>query len=129
MKTWSQEFREKALHLFKVNFGSNYGQYRFNKKSNFISYEQFMNDEAIERIISLGKELERIKEFKDLSNEGLKAAVDKWHQESHDIVSKASLEILNAFYHKERGINASYELKRRQDEEYFNSLKDSSEIA
>lgn len=122
MKTWAQDFREKTLNFMKEYFGSNYTQYRFNKESNFISFENFQDEEAINRIIKLGKELEIIKELNKYSDEELQIMVNKWQSQSnHKVIETISIDQHNALFAKDQGINASQELLRRKNESYLNS--------
>ena len=122
MLTGAQDFRLKMIELVKTAFGSSYTQYRFNKKSNFYTFEEFQTNEAIDSIIQLGKELERMKDLKAKTNDELKSMVDLWHnKDNHALVDSITRDQSNAHYAKQCGIDASYELKRREDEAYFNA--------
>jgi len=83
MLTWSQNFRNTVINLINKEFGLNYTNYRFDKRSNFETFEEYSETNAINRLITLGKELERMKDFKKLSNEQLTAMVDKWQSKEN----------------------------------------------
>lgn len=118
----NQEFRIKVLEMIKNSFGSSYTQYRFNKASNFVTHEEFLNEESIKLIISLGEELKRIKELKNKTNDELKAMIEVWQSNyNNDLVTSVTLDQSNALYDKDKGIDAQNELKRRENEEYFNN--------
>ena len=101
----------KIVKMVIEKFSPCYTQYRFNKASNFVSYEQFCEDKAIDAIIWLGKELERIKRFKNNTDEELKQFVQEWQDAPHVGMS-------DELFAKYKGIDASNELKRRRDEAY-----------
>ena len=100
---------ESILKMVIKNFSRSYTQYRFDKISNFLTYEEFQEKEAIDRLIQLGKELERIKDFKKNSTEELKAMVQVWHDGENVGMS-------NELFAKYKGIDASYEIDRRNME-------------
>ena len=90
---------ESILKMVIKNFSRSYTQYRFDKISNFLTYEEFQEKEAIDRLIQLGKELERIKDFKKNSTEELKAMVQVWHDGENVGMS-------NELFAKYKGIDA-----------------------
>jgi hypothetical protein len=106
----------KIVNLVISKFSRSYTQYRFDSISNFLSYEQFQEKEAIDTIIRLGKELERIRQFENMSDEELQQLDDNRSNIHHDAVNNISIEDRNHIYYKDLGIDASYELKRRKKE-------------
>ena len=93
------------------NFSRSYTEYRFDSISNFLSYEQFQEKEAIDKIIRLGEELKRIKDFKAKSNDDLQNMVNRW-------LDGENVSMSDDLFYKYQGIDADYELKRRKDEAY-----------
>lgn len=87
-------------------FASCRTQYRFNKKSNFVTYEQFCEDEAIDKLIRLGEELKRYKNFKNKTDEELAKMVINWQKQEN-------VHMPNELFAKYQGIDARYELERR----------------
>lgn len=82
--------------------------YRFDKASNFISYEEYCERNAIETLIRLGKELEILEKFKGKSDQDLADMVDKWQ-------TQPSVSMSNELFDKYEGIDASNELGRRKE--------------
>lgn len=96
----------KIVKMVIEKFSKCATQYRFDKKSNFISYQEFCQEEAMDNLINLGKELERYKKFKKLSNEELAQKVIKWEK-------GPNISMPDEFYYKKEGIDAKNELIRR----------------
>ena len=107
----------KIVKMVIERFSRSYTQYRFDKISNFLTYKQFQEKEAIDMLIRLGKELERIRDFKNNSNKELMTMVNKWQDSEHVGMSDE----LFATY---QGMDAKSELQRRESSVVY-SMSDS----
>jgi hypothetical protein len=100
-----------------------YWNYRFDKASNFVTFEQYVHEKAMEGIIRMGQEADRVKRFEKKSDDELKDMVKVWQsEENHKLITSISTEQANAKYYKDEGIDASYELERRYRAERMKSI-------
>jgi hypothetical protein len=102
---------DKIVKFLIESYSPSYTTYRFSSASNFVSYEDYCEELAIEEIIRLGEQLKREKFFKKYSNEELMAFIEEGHSVArHENYSHCT----NQKFLETRGWDAKKELDRRK---------------